>query len=166
MYEIQSHNCVPETWIVQGPTLNFCVVCLCFCINPRYSSSPVRVVGGVLTLCHCPREWISIHLAHRSLWFFATWFLLTEKEFSLKHPSLIHSLWYNEVCSHYYSSCIIQLQLSQDHSCRSSPSVLSPTAVFLSVCVSPTPSLPLLLPTALFSLHPQLCLLLCTLGVP
>lgn len=58
-------------------------------ISSHYSSSSW---ASVSTLLHHPHERISIHPANKWLLFFGTRFLLSEYEFSLKHPAIIHFL--------------------------------------------------------------------------
>lgn len=97
---------VAETWIVHlyysrpNPAPHT-YVCLWVFLSVLIHSVPGPRGGGVLTLLHRPLEWISVQLTNKSLLFQESGFLLSEYEFSLKHPSLIHFLWYNKVCSHY-----------------------------------------------------------------
>lgn len=63
-------NCVPVgcgNLDCPGPNPQLLSVCECvfsICVNPQYSGS---LWGGVSTLLQPPHEWISIHLANKSL---------------------------------------------------------------------------------------------------
>lgn len=97
---------VAETWIVHlyysrtnPPPHTY--ACLWVFLSVLIQGVPGPRGGGVLNLLHRPPEWISVQLANKSPLFLETGYLLSEYEFSLKHPSLIHFLWFNKLCSHY-----------------------------------------------------------------